>query len=144
MGTQGLFCNLATCCNPMPGDSIIGYVTRGRGVTVHRADCSNVLSMSSADIERLTEVAWEATSEEQKYSVPIEITSFDREGLLKEVATIIAEQKVNISELDVSTKEQVATMFMTLDISDHGQLTRILAQIETLPDVVEAHRRHMT
>jgi GTP pyrophosphokinase len=77
LGTGGLLVNLAQCCNPMPGDDIIGYITRGRGVTVHRRDCSNMQSLS--DPERLIDVSWGSVTREQRYSVPVEVIAYDRE-----------------------------------------------------------------
>ena len=80
MGTGGLLVKLATCCNPMPGDSIVGYITRGRGVTIHRTDCKNVTNM--VDIERLVDVSWGSTETDKRYAVPLEIIAFDREGVI--------------------------------------------------------------
>lgn len=140
MGAGGLLVNLARCCSPMPGDEIIGYITRGRGVTVHRTDCPNVHAMR--ETERMIDVSWGTADEEQRYLVPVEIVAYDREGLLREISTIIADQKVNIASIEVSTRQHIATLFLQLEIASNQQLTRILSKIDCIPSVVEARRRN--
>ena len=139
MGAGGLLVNLARCCAPMPGDEIIGYITRGRGVTVHRTDCPNIIAMR--DNERLIDVSWGTEEDEQRYIVPVEVVAYDREGLLREISTIIADQKVNITSVEVSTRQHIATLYLQLEIASNQQLTRILAKIEMVSSVVEARRR---
>jgi GTP diphosphokinase / guanosine-3',5'-bis(diphosphate) 3'-diphosphatase len=138
LGTGGLLVSLARCCNPMPGDPIIGYVTRGRGVTVHRSDCGNV--QGSIEPERLIEVTWSGLNEEQRYAVPVEIVAYDREGLIRDISTVIADERVNISEVRVSTRQEIATFHITMEITNNQQLTRILSRLEQLPSVVETYR----
>ncbi len=140
MGAGGLLVNLARCCSPMPGEEIIGYITRGRGVTVHRTDCPNMQSLK--DTERLIDVSWGKADEEQRYIVPVEVVAYDREGLLREISTIIADQKVNISSVEVSTRQHIATLHLLLEIASNQQLTRILSKIDCIPSVVEARRRN--
>jgi len=138
MGTGGLLVNFAKCCNPAPGDEITGYITRGRGVTIHRTDCPNILSLS--DPERLIDVSWGGMSDENHYAVPVEIVAYDREGLIRDISTVIADEKVNIAEVRVSTKQEIATFHITMEISHNQQLTRILARIGQLRSVVETYR----
>ncbi len=140
MGTGGLLVNMATCCSPMPSDDIIGYVTRGRGVTVHRRDCPNIVA--SNEQERHISVSWGSPSDEKRYAVPVEIVAYDRAGLIRDISTIIADERVNISEVRVSTRSEIATFHITVEINNNGQLTRILNKIEQLPSVVETYRRH--
>lgn len=140
MGAGGLLVNLARCCSPMPGDEIIGYITRGRGITVHRNDCPNMQSLR--DSERLIDVSWGTADEKQRYNVPVEVVAYDREGLLREISTIIADQKVNITSVEVSTRQHIATLYLQLEIASNQQLTRILAKIDCIPSVVEARRRN--
>jgi GTP diphosphokinase / guanosine-3',5'-bis(diphosphate) 3'-diphosphatase len=142
MGTGGLLVNMATCCNPMPGDDIVGYITRGRGVTVHRADCPNMLSLT--DRERLIDVSWGRASEEKHYAVPVEIIAYDREGLIRDISTVIADENVNISEVSVSTRQEIATFHITMEIGDNQQLTRILSKLEQVRSVVETYRRNVS
>lgn len=137
-GTGGLMVSLANCCNPMPGDHIVGYITRGRGVTVHRDDCPNILSIS--DRERLIDVSWGGADDEQRYAVPVEIIAYDREGLMRDVSTVIADEKINLSEVRVSTRNDIATFHITMEVIDPQQLTRVLSKIGFIRSVVEAYR----
>ena len=140
MGAGGLLVNLGRCCSPMPGDGIVGYITRGRGVTVHRKDCPNIVAMR--EVERLIDVSWGKAEDEQRYLAPVEVVAYDREGLLREISTIIADQRVNITSVEVSTRQHIATLNLQLEISNNQQLTRILSKIELIPSVVEARRRN--
>jgi GTP pyrophosphokinase len=135
-GTGGLMTRLAQCCSPLPGEQIIGYVTRGRGVTVHRRDCHNVLRANNRD--RLIEVSWGA--EPQTVPVAIHIKAYDRTGLLHEIAGVISNEKINMSAVNVSREKNIATLYITLEIGDIAQLSRILTKIESLPNVIEAKR----
>jgi (p)ppGpp synthase/HD superfamily hydrolase len=139
-GTSGLLVNLAKCCNPMPGEPIVGYVTRGRGVTVHRMDCPNI--QGADDAERLIDVTWGRVKDEQRYSVPVEIIAYDREGLMRDISTIIADEKVNMSTVQVATRQNIATFQLTMELADLQQLARVLTRIECIPSVVEARRRN--
>jgi (p)ppGpp synthase/HD superfamily hydrolase len=141
MGTGGLLVTLARCCSPMPGDEIVGYITRGRGVTVHRRDCSNIQSIN--DPERLIDVSWGGTAKERRYSVPVEVIAYDREGLMRDIITVISDEQVNLSSASVSTRQNIATFLMTMEIEDNRQLTRILSKIESVRSVVEARRCNM-
>jgi RelA/SpoT family (p)ppGpp synthetase len=137
LGTGGFLVNLARCCRPVPPEDIVGYVTRGRGVTVHRATCPNI----NAEPERLIAVSWGRSSQEQRYSVPIEIVAYDREGLMKDISTLIADEKVNMSSVNVAVQQGIATFTITLEIPDIHHLTRLLARLSNINNVVEARRR---
>ncbi|GAB1421327.1 bifunctional (p)ppGpp synthetase/guanosine-3',5'-bis(diphosphate) 3'-pyrophosphohydrolase [Anaerolineales bacterium] len=141
MGTGGLLTNLAKCCNPMIGDAIIGYVTRGRGVTVHRADCSNMNNLK--DSERLIDVSWGSSNNEQLFAVPVIALAHDREGLLRDISTVIADEGVNISSVEVVRRQHIVTIYLMVEIRNNHQLTRILNRIEGIPSIVEANRRKM-
>jgi len=138
LGTGGLLVNIARCCNPTPGDEITGYITRGRGVTVHRCDCPNILSLH--DPERLIDVSWGNNNEERYYAVPVEIVAYDREGLIRDISTVIADERVNISKVDISTRQEIATFHITMEISHNQQLTRILSRLGQIKSVVETYR----
>ncbi len=142
MGMNGMLMALARCCNPVQGDPIIGYITRGKGVTIHRQDCSNIKAVTER--ERLIAAAWGNTIQDSRYPVPVEIVAYDREGLMRDISTIIADERVNISKVQVSTRKHLATLQVTLEIACAQQLTRILNKIETIPNVIEARRRRMT
>ncbi|HEX2907520.1 MAG TPA: bifunctional (p)ppGpp synthetase/guanosine-3',5'-bis(diphosphate) 3'-pyrophosphohydrolase [Phototrophicaceae bacterium] len=141
MGMGGMLTNLAHCCNPVYGDPIIGYVTRGQGVKVHRQDCSNIRALSEP--ERLIQVNWGALALEHRYPVPLEIVAYDREGLMRDISTVIADEKVSMTKVQVLTKQSVATFQITMEIGNFQQLTRILSRLGQVPNVIEARRRNM-
>lgn len=136
-GTGGLLTHLARCCSPVSGDDIVGYVTRGRGVTVHRRDCPNILRVSEP--ERLIEVDW--GSDKTTYPVMIHISAYDRGGLVRDIASLVAADDINMTSINVTTTKNIATFYATLEISDIAQLSSVLAKIERLPNVVEARRQ---
>jgi len=137
-GTDGLLVNIARCCNPAPGDEIVGFITRGRGVTVHRVDCPNFHAIT--DTERLIEVSWGGVTPEHMYAVPIEIVAQDRPGLLRDITTLIADEQINIASVEVDTRTNVAMLYVSLEISDNQQLARVLSRIDCIPHVYEARR----
>jgi GTP pyrophosphokinase len=142
-GVGNLLTNLAQCCRPVPGDdAIIGFITRGRGVTIHRRDCPNVLRFNEEGRERLIEVDWDMKGNDT-YPVDIEIDAFDRPGLLRDITAVVANEKINISTVSVITrkKELRAKVFATLDIANIDQLGRVLALIAQLPNIIEVRRR---
>jgi GTP pyrophosphokinase len=138
-GSEGMLVFLSRCCSPIPGDDITGYITRGRGVAVHRSSCANIQNLP--DPERLIQVSWGSSTPQQRYSVPVEIIAQDRPGLLKDISTIISESGINISSVEVVTKDHIATLFISIEILSPAQMTKVLSKIETVPSVVEAHRR---
>ena len=136
LGLKGLLTTLARCCKPAPGDEIVGYITRGRGATIHRSDCPNILRIK--DRERLARVSWgEAKA---TYPVDIRVTAYDRDGLLRDVSTVIAEEGVNMKQVQVDVSQNLATFDLTLDVDDISQLSRLLNLLENLPTVREARR----
>ncbi len=136
-GVGDLLTRLAKCCNPVPGDSIIGYITRGTGITVHRRDCPNVKNI--ADSERLIEIEWGATRE--AYPVDIRIEAFDRPGLLRDIATIVADEGISMSAATSSSHaDNTATVVATLLINNIQQLHNVLARLEGLRDILEIRR----
>jgi GTP pyrophosphokinase len=142
-GVGDLLTRLGRCCNPLPGDEIIGYVTRGRGVTVHRQDCPSILRVvRDGDRERLIEVDWGGDLS-TVYPVVIEVTAYDRKGLLKDIAAVLDAENVNMTSASISTrkKDQTASIVATLEISGMDQLSRVLAKIESLTNVLEAVRQ---
>jgi GTP pyrophosphokinase len=136
--TGGLLVTLARCCNPTYGDDITGFITRGKGITVHRADCKNILNTNEP--ERLIRVTWPPESD-QTFPVPVLIVAYDREGLMRDIGAVIADESINMSNVNISTRQNIATFELTMEIRDLKQLARILAKIEHLPNVVEAFRR---
>jgi len=136
LGLKGLLISMAKCCNPAPGDEIIGYITRGRGATIHRQDCPNVLRIR--DKERLVRVSWGEPKD--TYPVAVRIKAYDRDGLLRDVSTVIAEEGINMGQVKVDVNESQAVFDLMLHVDDIGQLSRVLTRVENLPNVMEARR----
>ena len=120
----------------MPGDQIIAYVTRGRGATIHRQDCPNILHRD--DTERLLQVDW--GTGEQTYAVPVTVKAYDREGLLGDISTLLQTENVNIANVSVSFNRSVADVKLVVEVRDLEQLSRVLTRIESVPNVLEAQR----
>ncbi len=136
VGLKGLLTTMAKCCNPTPGDQIVGYITRGRGATIHRQDCPNVLSMT--DRERLVRVSW--GEHVRTYSVPIRIHAFDRQGLMGDISNLLNNEGVNIADVGVKVSQNLADLRLIVEVKDITQLSRILTRIENIPNVLEAQR----
>ncbi len=129
---------LAACCNPLPGDAIVGYVTRGHGVSVHRVGCANVIK--SLDSERIVEVTWKSGSS-KPFPASILIEAEDREGLLRDVASVVAEEGHNIESADVITSSQgVATVRVSVALKSIDQLTQLLNRLHLIRNVSEVRR----
>lgn len=141
-GVGNLLTQMARCCRPVPHDPIIGYITRGRGVSIHRRDCPNVLRLAAEERERLLEVDWGGVASEV-YPVEIEILAYDRSGLLRDITSVLANEKINVIGVNTYTdkKDYAAHMRLTLEIRDIGELSRALGRISQLPNVVEVRRR---
>ncbi|MHB0989540.1 MAG: RelA/SpoT family protein [Bellilinea sp.] len=138
LGLKGLLTSMARCCNPAPGDPIVGYITRGRGATIHRQDCPNILRMK--DRERMIKVTWGEAH--QVYPVSVAIKAYDRAGLMNDISLIIGNENVNLIDIDIKVTQNLASILMVLEVSDISQLSRVLNRIENLPNVMEAHRQH--
>jgi guanosine-3',5'-bis(diphosphate) 3'-pyrophosphohydrolase len=137
LGTGDLLTTLARCCGPVPGDQIIGYITRSRGVTVHRRDCFNVLHEDEKD--RLVDVEWGRTSD--FYPASVHIQAWDRVGLLRDISTMIAEEEVNMVAVRTAEHDDHATsIYLTLETQGVDQLSRLLARLETVRGVLSATR----
>lgn len=139
-GVDNLLIRLAKCCNPVPGDAIVGYITKGRGVTIHRADCPNVHNEEST--ERLLEVEWENNEEKSKqYNVDIEITGYDRSGLLNEVLQCVSETHTTINAVSgKGDKNKVAHIHMTIAINNISHLRRVVDRIKRISDIYSVRR----
>jgi guanosine-3',5'-bis(diphosphate) 3'-pyrophosphohydrolase len=141
-GVGDLLTRLANCCKPVPGDDIIGFITRGRGITVHRKDCSSV--RHEDEQERLVKVEWSKSSK-TLYPVRIRVEAWDREGLLRDMATVIAEEKISLVAASATAHaDQTATLTATINISDLDQLSRLFSKLERIKDVLRAERDNST
>lgn len=136
VGLKGLLSSVARCCNPMPGDQIVGYITRGRGATIHRQDCPNILRRK--DTERLLQVSWGKV--EQTFPVHITVKAYDRQGLMGDISTLLQAENVNIADVSINFNRTVADIKLVVEIRDLAQLSRVLTRIESLPNVLEAQR----
>jgi GTP pyrophosphokinase len=136
LGLKGILTNIARCCNPAPGDEIIGYITRGRGATIHRKDCPNILRMK--DRERIVKVNW--GEPKRTFPVTVQIKAYDRQGLMGDISTMLGNEGVNMRDINVKFSNNMAIINIMLDIGDISQLSRLLTITESLPNVMEAYR----
>lgn len=136
LGVSGLLTKIGRCCNPAPGDPIVGYITRGRGATIHRQDCPNALRVR--DKERMVQVSWGRPR--MTYPVSVRLRAYDRDGLMRDVSTLVANEGISMSAINVSTKNSLATFELVMNVVDVNQLSRILNRLEALPNVLEARR----
>jgi GTP diphosphokinase / guanosine-3',5'-bis(diphosphate) 3'-diphosphatase len=139
-GVDNLLIRLSKCCNPVPGDDIVGYITKGRGVSVHRSDCVNMLNDSEED--RFIEVEWEESPTfERDYNVDIEIFGYDRRGLLNEVLSVVNETKTNISSVTgKNDRNKMATITMSLSIRNINHLQKVVDKVKQIPDIYSVRR----
>lgn len=139
-GIDNLLIRLSRCCNPVPGDDIVGFITKGRGVSVHRSDCTNIHTDDAQ--ARLIPVEWEtALNDRKEYNVDIEITGYDRRGLLNEVLQAVNETKTNISAVSgKSDRNKVATIHMSIAITNVSHLQKVVDRIKQIPDIYSVRR----
>ncbi|HEX9549596.1 MAG TPA: ACT domain-containing protein, partial [Candidatus Limnocylindrales bacterium] len=137
-GVGDLLVRFARCCHPIPGDPIQGFITRGKGVTVHLRSCPTVIN--EREVSRLIEVEWEAAPA-QTYPIAIRVEAYDRTGLLSDITQVVAEAKVNILAANVTVgPDHVAVVRATLQVASVSQLARVLGRIEQLKDVISVSR----
>jgi len=138
LGVADLLTNLARCCRPVPGDPIVGYITRGRGITIHRKDCPNILSTNDRD--RLIQVNW-GGKETATYPAVILIHAFNRLGLMRDISEVIANEQINITDVNISNRQHFADVSISLEVTDVSQLKRVMDKLEQLPNVIEVNRK---
>ncbi|MBN1152274.1 MAG: bifunctional (p)ppGpp synthetase/guanosine-3',5'-bis(diphosphate) 3'-pyrophosphohydrolase [Dehalococcoidia bacterium] len=138
LGVGDLYTRMASCCNPLPGEEIIGYITQGRGVTVHRKDCINVIN--ETEKERLVAVEWGDVA--QVYPVKLQIDAWDRSALLRDISAVIAEAGVNITDVSLTRQDGgVASLRIDVEVTSTSQLNRLIAKIQSLWGVVNVVRK---
>ncbi len=138
LGVGDLLTRLANCCHPLPGDKIIGYITQGRGITVHRRDCPNIVH--EEEKERLVKVEWGAVA--QVYPVTIQVDAWDRVGLVRDISAIIAEEGVNLTEVSLGNhRDDSVTMHFTLEVKNAAQLSKITSRVHSVWNVVSVARK---
>ena len=140
-GVGNLLVSMAGCCNPVPGDAIAGFITKGRGVSVHRADCASLLSLSGRTPERVIDVQW-GGKRDDRYPVRIRVSAFNRTGLIRDVGAVLAAEQINIGAMDSKDDPGTgfATLHLTLKVADFGQLANVLTKLRALSNVTEAER----
>lgn len=140
-GVGNLVTQLAQCCQPVPGDDIRGYVTVGRGVTIHRSDCDNLLHLELLEPQRILQVSW-GSKPNQSYPVDMIVEAYDRTGLLRDVSNILANEKINVTAISTQSNqgEHTASMQITVEVESLERFARLMAKISRLPNVVSAKR----
>ncbi|MNK81680.1 Bifunctional (p)ppGpp synthase/hydrolase relA [compost metagenome] len=137
-GDAGMLLNLAKCCAPVPGETIMGTVTRGRGLSVHASDCPNLLAVEP---ERRLAVEWGSHSSQASYPVEVAVEVIDRVGILKDITIKIADTKTNIRTVKVRpAKDKIVVITLILEVVDMAHLNRVLATIGRISDVIKAYR----
>ena len=140
-GLDDVLVRLANCCTPVPGDEIIGFVTRGRGVSVHRADCANAVSLMSDHATRMIDVDWDGERAGALFRAGVEVVALDRSRLLRDVANALSDHHVNIVACDTATgNDRVAKMRFEFELADPGHLAAVLRTIKSIDAVYDAYR----
>ncbi len=138
-GEADVMVRMARCCNPVPGDEIVGYITRGRGVSVHRADCTNI-GHTQEDMDRMIEVEWDVATNDN-FHVAVEITAYDRGGMLMEIMATLSEMKINIVNINAKVDDtKNANITMVIEIRDLSQLDFVMTKVRRIKDVYSVQR----
>ena len=143
-GIDDVAVRFSRCCNPVPGDEIVGFVTRGRGVTIHRTDCVNMLHLVESERERLIDAEWQSgvqTRAGEKYTTEIKIYSNNRTGLLADISRILSEREIDVISMNVRTSKQgTATITVSFDISSVMELNKIIEKLRQVESVLDIER----
>jgi len=140
VGVDRLLTQLAKCCKPAPPDAIEGFVTRGRGVSIHRRDCSSLADLRARLPERMIDAQWGA-HDGQVFPVDIVVRANDRHGLLRDISEVLSREQINVTAANTQSRNTVATMLFTVEVDSLERLTRTLALVEEVPGVFHAQRR---
>jgi len=140
-GVGNLLTHMAKCCSPVPGDAISGFITQGRGISVHRQDCEQLATALHLQAERFVEVQW-GLDDKQSYQASAQIIASDRQGLFRDISTIIANEKVSIIGIESHSDNAKQTMSMKIkmEVTSSELLTRVLEKLHQLDDVIEVKR----
>ncbi len=141
-GVGNLLTKIAECCHPAPGDSISGYITLGHGVSIHRADCNDILQLQAKAPERIIKVDWGDTPQ-SSYSVDVHIEAYDRQGLLRDITALLDNERINISVMQMLSdkNKHMVDMEVTVEIRSFDELSRVLTRLNQLPNVASARRK---
>ncbi|NJD31665.1 MAG: bifunctional (p)ppGpp synthetase/guanosine-3',5'-bis(diphosphate) 3'-pyrophosphohydrolase [Gammaproteobacteria bacterium] len=143
-GVGDLMSTIARCCRPVPPEPIAGYITLGRGVSIHRADCANLLRMRDAQPQRILAVDWGRSSPERTFPVAIRVSAFDRRGLVRDISSVLADEHISIEAMNTVTNaaENTATVDLTVKVHGLQELSHLLSRLGALTNVISASRRH--
>ena len=141
-GVGDLLCNFARCCKPVPPEPIVGYITQGRGVSIHRQDCGNFLGLNQRSPERVLEISW-GVSDSAAYPVDLSLLAFDRGGLIRDITAVLADDDANIMDLQSHTNKESLEVVtdISIEVKDLPTLSAIIAKLEQLPNVVSVRRK---
>ena len=141
-GVGNLLTHIAKCCSPVPGDAINGYITLGKGVSIHRQDCSNILQLEEDEPERIIQVSW-GGAPDKVYSVDVLIEAFDRHGLLRDVTALLDSEKINVIAMQTLSDKNLNTVDMqvTIEVKNFNALSRALTRLNQLPNIAAARRK---
>jgi len=142
-GVDDVLVRFGKCCQPLSGERITGFITRGRGVSIHRSSCANLQRLRDADPQRLLAVDWGGSTPDRRFPVAVAIHAFDRRGLVRDISSVLADEHVNIETMNTVTSAEENTADVDLRVSVHGldELSRLLARLSALPNVISARRR---
>ncbi|MCJ8300646.1 MAG: ACT domain-containing protein, partial [Pseudomonadales bacterium] len=141
LGVANLLTNIASCCQPVPGDLISGFITQGRGVSIHRDDCSNLMTLRENDAVRIVPVEW-GEKGERTYPVEIAITAYDRSGLLRDMMTVFANEHCNVLSANTKTDRQnsTANFMFTIEVARLDSLGRLMDKVNQVSNVIDVRR----
>jgi GTP pyrophosphokinase len=143
-GIHDVDVRFSKCCNPVPGDEIVGFITRGRGISIHRTDCVNMMALSELDRSRLIDAEWEASEEENKgqlYTTNIKIYAYNRTGIIMDVSKIFLEMNIDMTSVnDNTSKNGKATLSISFDIHGVEQLNKVISKLRSIDSVIDVER----
>lgn len=142
LGVGNLLSHMAKCCHPVPGDSILGFITQGRGISIHRLDCDQLANALSQQPEREIEVQWGEQQQQSSYQVTIQVIASDRQGLVRDISTIIANERVSILGMDThsETSQQTTSMHLKLELANKEMLSKLISKLMQLDDIIDVKR----
>ncbi len=140
-GVDNLLIRFSKCCNPVPGDDIVGFITKGRGISVHRKDCTNIISLPEDEKQRFIHVEWDKQKENMSYDTEISIVAEDRKGMFSDISRTCDDMDVNITGVQAkSAKDKIVTITLTVAISNTSQIEKVLRQLKSIPGVSDVYR----
>jgi GTP pyrophosphokinase len=140
LGVNNIATLIAKCCKPVPPDPIIGFITRARGVMVHRQDCPNITALAESQRDRLMPADWGKTGDEAPFSADLEVVALDRQGLLRDISEAISRERINVTAVNTLSRGSHAFMRFTLQVASAEAISRVLRQVKDVPGVDTARR----